>query len=95
MQAEKAGAGEEGDGDEEESRVGAAGRGLTRQGAKGDADDGDAEDEPEVRRMMLPVDVEIGLEQQKRQPSERNCDEERPDDQLRQEDPTPVSNGWA
>jgi hypothetical protein len=95
VQAEEARTGEEGERDEEEARVGAAGRGLARQGAEGDADDGDAEDEPEVGRVMFPVDVEIGLEQQERQPSERNRDEERPEDQRRQEDPTHVSNGEA
>jgi hypothetical protein len=44
---------------------------------------------------MFPVDVEIGLEQQERQPSQRNRNEERPEDQRRQEDPIHVSNGQA
>ena len=79
MEAEKAGAGEEGERDEEEAGIAASRRCLARHRAQGDARGRRIEDEPEVRRMMLPVHVEPRCGEQQREPAERRGEEKRPE----------------
>jgi hypothetical protein len=95
VKPEEAGADEEGERDEEEAGVGASRRRLARQCAEGDADGGDHEDEPEMRRVVLPVGVEPGPREDEGEAAERDRDQERPDDHGGQEDTTSASKTGA
>jgi hypothetical protein len=60
---------------EEQAGVSALRGGLARQDPENHVDDGHAEDQPEVRRMMLPAHVQLGDDQQEKKSGERKQQE--------------------
>ena len=78
MKAEEAGAQEESQRDEEEPRVAAPPRRLPGRVGEDGVDRADAEDEPEVRGMVLPGDVEPRDGQEDDEPDERQSEERPP-----------------
>src|SRR5918994_918334 len=80
MQREEAGAREEGHRDQKDAGVIATGGRLTEQEAEAEVDHGGEEDEPEMRRVVLPDGVELGPNEQKGEPDDGERDGESPDE---------------
>jgi hypothetical protein len=78
VKPEESSAHEEGERDEEETSIAAAVRRLTRREGKDAVHEGDAENEPEVSRVVLPLNVERRLPEEKPKAEEWKGDKDGP-----------------
>ena len=78
VEDEVAGRGEEGESDEEESRIGATRGRLGEQEAESEREGADEHDEPEMRRVVLPDEIEARLGEQNGEADEREDAERTP-----------------
>src|SRR6185503_1740731 len=81
---------EEGEGDQHEARVAIASRGDIRHVGKRDADRSGQQDDPEMARMVLPLQVQLGADQEECQADEwqRHGDRHDPRDLARARRPS-------
>jgi hypothetical protein len=83
VQAEEAGRDEEREPDEEDARIPAPPGGFPRREREDDADGRDGEHEPEVARLVPPLEVRLRVAEQDRQ-ADQGQHEQRGDDQHRE-----------
>jgi hypothetical protein len=78
VEAEKAGADDEGEADQQQPRVPAPARPLADREREREADERGAEDDPEVRRVVLPPLVDVRRAAQEADQRQRQQQRQRP-----------------
>jgi hypothetical protein len=79
VQRQEARGGEEGERDEEDARIGTSARRFPEEEAEREREHPREDDEPEVRRVVLPADVQARLAEQEHEARHRQDDEGQPD----------------
>jgi hypothetical protein len=80
VESEEAGRGDERNREAEDAGVSTAGSGFAGEEGERSGEDPRDEDEPEMRRLILPVDVELRVCEQEREACDRRDEEDQTSD---------------